>query len=197
MAPNRVMLSVAGLPTLYRLVPADSRHSFAAQALVSDHYYPVAELLIQPGCDHTPPPSNERCPRLALKPWVPCRFLKWLSHQACPEVASPLDHKRFAILGLGSSCYPRFCAAADMFESMMLAAGAPLSWTQLHVAAGCCTLAVFTLFGLHWQALLLFLLHGLCPAASPGSCTQTASSQLRPAAGMSEGVFLAFLAVDT
>ena len=142
MAPNRVMLSVAGLPTLYRLVPADSRHSFAAQALVSDHYYPVAELLIQPGCDHTPPPSNERCPRLALKPWVPCRFLKWLSHQACPEVASPLDHKRFAILGLGSSCYPRFCAAADMFESMMLAAGAPLSWTQLHVAAGCCTLAV-------------------------------------------------------
>ena len=69
------------------------------------------------------------------------RFLKWLSHQASPEVASPLDHKRFAILGLGSSCYPRFCAAADMFESMLLAAGEgptlgqPQTLVSLHATA--------------------------------------------------------------
>ncbi|KAK9824802.1 hypothetical protein WJX74_009932 [Apatococcus lobatus] len=53
------------------------------------------------------------------------RFLKWLLHQSTlPEGESKLQGKTFSVLGLGSSCYPRFCAAADLFNSMLLAAGA-------------------------------------------------------------------------
>ncbi len=55
-----------------------------------------------------------------------CRFLKWLIAQDITQVeAGKLKGKPFAVLGLGSSCYPRFCAAADLFNSLMLAAGAP------------------------------------------------------------------------
>ena len=71
---------------------------------------------------------------------VCCRFLKWLARQASPDVASVMEGMRFSILGLGSSCYPRFCAAADLFDSMLLAAGElpPTCWqAEYHLSAGC------------------------------------------------------------
>eukprot|EP00898_Chlorokybus_atmophyticus_P007291 jgi/Chlat1/7563/Chrsp63S00556 len=42
------------------------------------------------------------------------RFLRWLTLQGCC----------FSVFGIGSSSYPRFCAAADTIHAMMLASGA-------------------------------------------------------------------------
>lgn len=51
-----------------------------------------------------------------------CRFLKWLSAQETGK--GPFAGKAYSVFGLGSSCYPRFCCAADLTNSMMLQAGA-------------------------------------------------------------------------
>ena len=52
-----------------------------------------------------------------------CRFLRWLSSQQQVEKGL-LYGKHFSVFGVGSSSYPRFCAAANLMGSMLLAAGA-------------------------------------------------------------------------
>eukprot|EP00898_Chlorokybus_atmophyticus_P001881 jgi/Chlat1/2694/Chrsp180S02868 len=49
------------------------------------------------------------------------RFLKWLSLQ---KEDTSLAGCRFAVFGVGSSAYPRFCAAADTFHALLSATGA-------------------------------------------------------------------------
>jgi Flavodoxin len=54
-----------------------------------------------------------------------CRFVKWLALQgdALQESGSVLKGRRCAVFGVGSSAYPRFCAAAESMRALLLAAG--------------------------------------------------------------------------
>lgn len=52
-----------------------------------------------------------------------CSFMRWLVSQGEGEKTA-LQRKPYAVFGLGSSSYPRFCAAADLMDSMLIAAGA-------------------------------------------------------------------------
>ena len=53
------------------------------------------------------------------------RFVKWMALQgdALQESGSVLKGKRCAVFGVGSSAYPRFCAAAESMRALLLAAG--------------------------------------------------------------------------
>lgn len=55
--------------------------------------------------------------------YVHCSFLRWLVAEAESD-KSHLQQKPYAVFGLGSSSYPRFCAAADLMDSMLNGAGA-------------------------------------------------------------------------
>lgn len=46
----------------------------------------------------------------------------WWAQAECGK--GPLQQKPYAVFGLGSSSYPRFCAAADLMDSMLIGDGA-------------------------------------------------------------------------
>lgn len=53
-----------------------------------------------------------------------CRFISWLAIEEGRTTGRALDGRAFSVFGLGSSCYPRFCAAAGLLQSLLLSAGA-------------------------------------------------------------------------
>ncbi|KAI3435713.1 hypothetical protein D9Q98_001771 [Chlorella vulgaris] len=60
-------------------------------------------------------------------PRAAAKFVQWLQGGGAgggDDARECFKDKPFCVLGLGSSCYPRFCAAADMMHSLLLAAGA-------------------------------------------------------------------------
>ena len=70
-------------------------------------------------------------PHTGAPPTAAARFISWLrSSSISHTVASRTEEniilagKPFAVLGLGSRTYPRFCASADLFEGLLQDCGA-------------------------------------------------------------------------
>ncbi|CAL1136165.1 unnamed protein product [Cladocopium goreaui] len=52
------------------------------------------------------------------------KFLAWLRNNKAGNSAVVVEKKPYGIIGLGDSSYPRFCAAVDIYETLLLDRGA-------------------------------------------------------------------------